>query len=379
MARRSRTWLRRLPLACVTLLAACGEGEAERPEYRVLLLTGGDSAVVAEARQGVELALAELDSDSGGVGGHRVVLLRASDGGTAPAAAAVCQNAIEADSVDAILAVLPPGTLRTCIDIAWRNDIPIATPLRSSGTVCSENLFYLGYIPNQVAEAAVGYLSREGPKKFFLVGSVGVPALPNAYRAIEVAGGTIAGTTYLEPGRDAASVHREIAAASPDVVIEALEDSSRGAFYRHPLLDRSLTYASLEMSAQTARELGPSVENVLVFSDYFDEVQVPANTRFVEAIGARFGGAAAPGPISVASYDALRMLAAAADSAATTAGAEVIATLPRVKIEGPRGAVAFGPGTGFPIANIYVARVGAGGTLELLSHRPGVLPRGECS
>ena len=128
---------------------------------------------------------------------------------------------------------------------------------------------------------------------------------------------------------------------------------------------------------ETARGLAATAGGPLAVADYFESVQLPANDSFVAASRERDSTAAST-PEAARAYDAVRLVAAAVRAAAGADRAAVLAALPSVRVDGPRGPVSFPAGTRFATLHMFVARTGAEGKLEPVSFRPGVAPEPAC-
>lgn len=128
---------------------------------------------------------------------------------------------------------------------------------------------------------------------------------------------------------------------------------------------------------QTAAQLSARESAPLTVSDYFESVQLPENERFVAALR-QSDPAAAPAPEAARAFDAVHLVASAVRGAGGLDRAAVLAALPSVRHDGPRGPVFFPAGSNFATLNMFVGRTTSEGTIEPVSFRPAVAAEPAC-
>lgn len=133
----------------------------------------------------------------------------------------------------------------------------------------------------------------------------------------------------------------------------------------------------LAAGAETARGLAAREPGTLTVSDYFQEVQLPANDTFLAALRESDPAAVAT-PETARAYDAVHLLASALRQAGSVDRAAVLAALPTASVDGPRGPVSFPPGGRFATLNLYIGRSGEGGRIQPVSFMPAVAPAPAC-
>jgi branched-chain amino acid transport system substrate-binding protein len=107
---------------------------------------------------------------------------------------------------------------------------------------------------------------------------------------------------------------------------------------------------------------GPAAEGVIAFSNPTAEF-LPDAKNFADAYQAEYG--AAPGPYSTLSYDAMKLLAWAINTAGTTEAAQVIETLQGANFtESISGPISFTPEKTLARSN-FVVLEGKGGAWTL--------------
>jgi branched-chain amino acid transport system substrate-binding protein len=358
----------------------------DRP-YRVgmvLALSGTGSVFADAARQGAELGIDHLNTTN--AAGRPFSMIIVDDATDPRTAADVCNRLVTQEKVDAIVGCESTPARLACNQAAGRAGIPYIAASASGGDICLPNLFQVGIVPSQQVDALVDYLIKEGAKSFYLFGSDYSSPKASFDRAksyVESRGGTIAGTSYEPLGTsDFSADIAKIAAANPDVVLDAIVGSDGIAFIKQFKSDprtAKIKLASLEMKASTARAIGPPVEGTIVPSDYFPSIQSPANDAFLAAMRQKFGDAAQPSESAVLTYDAMNLLAAAVREANSTEGQKVIQSLARISFDGPRGRISFDNGTHYATLTIFVGIVASDGSFHIQSVSPPLVPQLNCN
>lgn len=363
-----------LLVACMAPLAGCGGGEAEGGALRVAYLAPDSPAAAAAARQGLDLALSELNAEEGA----RPVELAA-------ARSADCAALAAGDPVDAVVGHLAGDALATCLAALGAAEIPYLSAARLPADVCHASFHQVAPTPNQLAEAAAALAADEGARRFHLLGSddAFTRALFVSLAALADSGGaSIAGTTHLPADGAPGDALAAVAASGADLVVLSVGPERAAPFLselRGDARTRGVRLMTLDAGEGEARAAGASADGVLAVSDYFEAIQQPANLEFVRALRAAHGDGARPSAAAAAAYDALTMIASAARSGEGGEAAPLAGRIAAADHVGPRGPVAFSGGArGYPRLSLYLGRMRADGTVELVTFRPNVEPRASC-
>jgi urea transport system substrate-binding protein len=171
-------------------------------------------------------------------------------------------------------------------------------PDQYEGLEQSPNIVYTGAVPNQQIIPAVQWSHKKFGKRYFLVGSDYVyPRTANAIIKDELAklGGEVVGEEYILFGsQDVNDVIDEIVAANPDVVLSTIAGDTNVYFFRKL---RSLGGAperiptiSFSVSEEDLRRMEPrSMVNDYAAWNYFQNINSPANRKFVEEFKKKYG------------------------------------------------------------------------------------------
>jgi branched-chain amino acid transport system substrate-binding protein len=157
---------------------------------------------------------------------------------------------------------------------------------------------------------------------------------------------------------------KKIQAAKPDFVISALVGSAHISFYRQYAaigLNKSIPIASTVFTVGGEHKLvsAEESEGMIVSFAYFEEIDTPANKKFIADL--RASSSAPIGYISevtARSYEGVHLWAEGVRKAGTTERAAVIDALRSpVSFDGPSGTVTIEPKTNHAVQNIYLAEV----------------------
>jgi branched-chain amino acid transport system substrate-binding protein len=370
-------------------LAGCknaANNDANQP-YKigfVLALSGAGSVFADAARQGMELAVEQINA-SGSAG--RPIAITIVDDATDPRTAAeVCNRLVTQERVNAIIGYESTPARVACNQAALRAGIPYIASSMSGGDLCLPNLFQVGMVPSQQITAMADYLLKEGAKKFYLIGSdYSSPkaSFEIAKSYLTAKGAEIVGVSFEPVGAsDFAADIAKIAAAQPDVVIEALTASDEIPFYKQFRADARTAkqkLASIELKVSTAKAVGAQAQGVITASTYYPAIQSPANEAFLNAMKQKFGDQAQPSESALLPFDAAHLLAAAIKAANSSDGAKVTQALRAASWEGPRGRIAFSNGLNYATLDVYIGIAGNDGSFVVKEKVSALEPRLSCN
>ncbi len=173
-------------------------------------------------------------------------------------------------------------------------------PVQYEGQECSRNIFYTGAAPNQQIEPAVEWLLKNKGKEFFLVGSDYVfPRTANTIIKAQLAalGGKTAGEDYLPLGNtEVTPIITKIKAALPNggVIFNSLNGDSNTAFFKQMqgagLGPDKYPTMSVSIAEEEVKAIGVEyLKGHYAAWNYFQTVNSPASTKFVDAFKAKYG------------------------------------------------------------------------------------------
>jgi urea transport system substrate-binding protein len=375
-------------LAVLLAFAGCrnaSNNDANQP-YKigfVLALSGAGSVFADAARQGMELAVEQINATN--AAGRPIAITIVDDATDPRTAAEVCNRLVTQERVNAIIGYENTPSRVACNQAAQRAGIPYVASSMSGGDLCIANLFQVGMVPNQQITAMADYLLKSGAKKFYLLGSD--YSSPKA--SFEIAksyltskGAEIVGASFEPIGAsDFAADLAKIAEAKPDYVIEALTAADEIPFYKQFRTDArtaNQNIASIELKVSTAKAIGEQVRDVITASSYYPSIRSPANEAYLNAMKQKFGDKGQASESAILPFDAAHLLANAIKAANTSDGAAVTNALRTASWDGPRGRIAFGNGVNYATLDVYIATAGTDGGFTVKEKVSALEPRLSC-
>lgn len=351
--RRHRGTLRLPAILASILLPALGAWwfyldtapQAARPIAIGLLYSqsgtmAADESALADA---MGLAVEEINAD-GGIGGSPVEI-KLGDGRSDPDLfAAEAERLITREHVAALFGCWTSACRKTVKAVVERHDHLLFYPLQFEGLEQSPNIVYLGEAPNQQIIPATSWALQNLGKRLYLVGSDYVfPRIANAIirRQVELLGGTIVGEDYRPlADRNFGAIAQNIVQARPDAILNTINGDGNLAFFA-ALRDAGVTpdkIPVLSFSVAEGRDVGQLPGDYAAWS-YFQSLPNPANQVFVAAFRQRYGEQRRISSPMEASYAAIKLWAAAAQTG-DFAPAMVRSALSSVSLIAPGGPLA---------------------------------------
>ncbi len=257
-------------------------------------------------------------------------------------------------------------------------------PVQYEGLEQSPNVVYTGATTNQQIVPAVEYLLEEGKTSFFLLGSDYVfPRTANTIIQAQVGaaeGASVVGEEYVPLGdTEFSTIIAKIREAQPDVIFNTLNGDSNVAFFKQ-FLDAGFTAESLPvMSVSVAEEEVNSIgveftEGHLTAWNYYQTVDSPVNTAFVEAFKAKYGEDRVTSDPMEAGYFGVYLWAAAVEKASSTDVDAVREALDGVSYEAPEGLVVLDGATQHTIKPVRIGEINSEGLITTIWETEPVVP-----
>ena len=295
----------------------------------------------------LQLAAQEINA-AGGVMGKQLDIVT-EDGASEPTVfAEKATKLIQSDCVAAVFGGWTSASRKAMLPVFESNDSLLFYPVQYEGLESSENIFYTGATTNQQIIPALDYLSEQGVKSLFLVGSDYVfPRTANkiikAYA--EDKGIEIKGEEYTPLGdTEFSTIVNKVKEADADAVFNTLNGDSNVAFFKQ-YTNVGLDAAQMPvMSVSIAEEEvgGVGVDNLtdqLVAWNYYQTVESPANTTFVDAFKAEYGDDRVTSDPMEAAYTSLYLWKGMVEKAESFDVADVQEAADGVSFEAPEGSV----------------------------------------
>lgn len=236
------------------------------------------------------------------------------------------------------------------------------------GGVCDINNFCTGSTPAQTVAKVVPYVMEKWGKKVYIVAAdynYGQITAQWMQKFVKDGGGETLGVEFfpLDVTNFGPTI-KKIQAAKPDLVISALVGGAHISFYRQYAaagMNASIPIASTTFGVGNEHKLISKEEGdgLIAAYSYFETIDNPENTAFLEKFKAKFGADAPTlNELAVRSYEGAMIWAEAVKMAGTAEREAVIEALRTgISYQGPSGAVTIDPQTNHATQNVYIAEV----------------------
>jgi urea transport system substrate-binding protein len=343
----------------------------------VLSPLSGDWTVYGEAHlRGIELAAQEINNN-GGINGENVeIVLRDTE--TQPSVVTERANElIRSENVDVIAGTFSSAERNAAAPVITENDIPLLYPTFYEGQsqeffpgACNDLLFMFGPVPAQQSDPWMEYMTSEFGDRFYMIGSDYVwPRETNrrVRSTLEGIGGTVVGEEYIPLGTsDFSSPLNNIADANPDIVFGTLTGQDTinfGRQFYNQELQKEITYWTVDDEEFATEGKGPEASaGTYVSFDYFQVIDTPENTEFVDKVQNKYGSDAGMNTVGAAMYNAGHAFAQAANQVGSVETDDLINGLEGLTFQGPQGEITMREEDHQAVLPSYLARVNEGFT-----------------
>jgi branched-chain amino acid transport system substrate-binding protein len=294
--------------------------------------TGSEATYGQDMANAVNLAIDEINA-AGGVLGKKLASIVGDDGCDAQQAVNAASKLASSGVVGIVGGYCSGATVPT-LKIYGDAKLPMIIPAANSTKLIPENpgnAFMINSTGNDQVAKAIEYFKAKGVKSIAIVnqGDAYSQDLADLTRKNwEEAGNTVTSFETTNKGeQDYSAVVTSIKSGNPDAVFWTAYYADGGLLIRQL---RESGYQGLiavgdgSNSPELFKIAGPAAEGVIAFSNPTAEF-LPEAKAFSDAYQAKYG--TAPGPYSTLSYDAMKLLAWAIQTAGTTDSAKVIETL----------------------------------------------------
>jgi urea transport system substrate-binding protein len=376
-------------LACVALALSASSLPARAADETIRIgvpigLSGANSVVAPSVIQAGQLAVAEIN-DQGGILGRRVEFVVADDGSGADGAVKAFNSLIFQQRVNAIITMETSAARNAGLPVVARGKVPFIYTSFYEGRSCSPYLFVDAWVPDQQVASIVNYFAKEkGAKTFFLVGSdyaFGRGMLGFSRDYIKAHGGTVIGEEYLPmDATDWTPVLSKIRAAHPDALITSTAGGAPNVTLTKQLRGAGLDipYGNLAVDEGTARAMGAEATGIYISQSYLSTLDNAKNKAFKEGLQKMFGAdMKAPNDLSEPEYDGVYLYKAAVEKAGSLDTQKILAALPIVSFDGPRGTIQMSKDHHAPLT-MYLGQVQQDGSVQVIQTFKDVDPGKQC-
>ncbi|QND23244.1 substrate-binding domain-containing protein (plasmid) [Rhizobium leguminosarum bv. viciae] len=347
-------------------------------------LSGANSVVAPSVVQAAELAVEEINA-KGGVLGRPLELEIADDASGAAGAQKAFDSLVFQKEVNVVISMETSAARNAGLPIISKGDVPYIYTSFYEGKSCNANLFVDAWVPEQQVPPVVdNFISKQGAKKFFLIGSdyaFGRGMLTFAKGYIEKAGAQIVGEEYLPmDGSDWTAIISKVRSSGADAIITSTAGGAPNVTLTKQLRSSGVTlpYGNLAVDEGTAKSMGADAKDIFLSASYVTGIDSPENKAFLSAMDKKFGKELrTPNDLSVPQYEAIYLYKAAVEKAGSTDTADVLKALPDVSFTGPRGKISMNKQHHAPLT-MYLGRVKDGGSVAVVDSFKDVNPGDQC-
>ncbi len=347
-------------------------------------LSGANSVVAPSVVQAAELAAAEINK-AGGVLGRQIELVVADDGSGAQGAQKAFDSLVFQKKVDVLISMETSAARNAGLPIVNRGRVPFIYTSFYEGRSCSPWLYVNAWVPEQqVAPIVDHFMSAEGAKTFFLVGSdyaFGRGMLEFTADYIAQKGGKVLGDEYLPmDGTDWTAIISKLKSSGADALITSTAGGAPNVTLTKQLRAAGvdIPYGNLAVDEGTARNMGADAAGIYISASYITDIPSQENQAFLRNMKAHFGDdLKTPNDLSVPQYEGVYLYKLAVEKAGTTDSQAVIDALDDVAFMGPRGKIQMNKQRHAPLT-MYLAQVQADGGIRLISSFKDVDPGEQC-
>ena len=323
----------------------CLEGDVV--ELGFLNSTSGAMAISEQTvRDSLMLAAEEINA-GGGIMGKQIEFIE-EDGQSEPTVfAEKIAKLLTEDNVAAVFGGWTSASRKAMLPVVEGANGLLFYPVQYEGLEASENIYYTGATTNQQIIPAMDFLKSEGVKTLFLAGSDYVfPRTANKIikqYAAEL-GIEIVGEEYVPLDSDDWTTQvAKIAEAKPDFVFNTINGSSNVGFIKAydeaGLGADSSPIISVSIAEEEAPSMGVDLTGQYAAWNYFQSVDSPVNTTFIEAFQAKYGADRPTSDPMEAAYTSLYLYKNMVEKAASFCVDAVNAASDGVTFDAPEGTV----------------------------------------
>ena len=323
----------------------CVEGDTVQLGF--LNSTSGPMAISEQTVRDSLLLGAEEINAAGGILGKQIDIIE-EDGQSEPTVFAEKINKLlTEDHVAAVFGGWTSASRKAMLPVVEGANGLLFYPVQYEGLEASPNIYYTGATTNQQIIPAMDFLASEGVKTLFLAGSDYVfPRTANKIikqYAAEL-GIEIVGEEYVPLDSDDWTTQvAKIADAKPDFVFNTINGSSNVGFIKAydeaGLGADNSPIISVSIAEEEAPAMGVDLTGQYAAWNYFQSVDSPENTAFIEAFQAKYGADRPTSDPMEAAYTSLYLYKNIVEKAGSFCVDAVNAASDGVSFDAPEGTV----------------------------------------
>lgn len=297
-------------------------GTSEPWRVGVLFSQTGFLAMIEETQlRGTLLAIEEINA-RGGIHGRELLPTVYDPGSDAASFGRLARRLMVDDDISAIFGCYTSSSRRAVLPVVERLNGLLFYPTLYEGFEFSPNIIYTGAATNQNALVLCTYLATTYGLRFYFVGSDYLyPRESNRLmrELVRGNGGEVVGESYvnLRAGRrDFLPIMRDIRELQPDVIFSTVVGEATVHLYRSHaeagFNPKVMPIASLTTTEAELQAMGHDVgEGHITAASYFQCIEGPSNSSFVNRYKRRFGEDATTNMCAEAAYFQMHIFACA--------------------------------------------------------------------
>ncbi len=364
----------------LALLAGCGKPARVGA---IVSRSGAASSYGAQVARGFDLAVEQINA-SGGVSGRKIELVYRDDSTNPEIGLAALRELVEREGISTVLGAVSSTVTLRLAPYCERRRVVLVSPSASSPAITEAGEYVFRTFPSDVLEGA----SMADFARDLGLDRVAVLAVDDDYGAslsrvfaerLRAAGGSVVASLTFPEG-DTAAIADAVAALSGlaprGLYLPAyVGDLATALALLRAANIRPIVLGTSAASPELIRAAGPAAENLVFPVPSFDPDADSASVRsFTAGFRERYG--AEPEVYAAHAYDAVRLVAAAADRTGSWSADEIRGALLRIdNYEGATGRLAFDPkGDVVQYPRLYVVRGGQFVAYDRFVESGGALP-----
>jgi urea transport system substrate-binding protein len=317
--------------------------------------------------EAIQLAVEQLNSDPKSLLLGREVQIVLKDGKSDDKEFERITEELMADGVDVVFGCWTSSCRKHVIPIIEKHNSLLYYPLQYEGIEKSDNVIYLGEVPNQQIIPALEYAFGQIGTHIYLVGSDYIfPWTANqviSFQA-EAWGGKIMGKDYARLGStDFKAIVSRIKQAKPDVIFNTLNGKSNASFFRELRLQgiSSAQIPSFSFSIsedEVARMDDDSMTGDYVVWSYMESLDTDINKAFKAAFRKKYGSNRVIGSPMAMAYTSVLLWAEAVKRAGSSNVNKVREAATDISFMSPAGMLYLEKDTRHTWKSMHVAKIG---------------------
>lgn len=342
-------------------------------------LTGPVAPEGKAMQQGFTLAVDEINA-AGGVNGHPIAVATEDTKGTPSNATTAARKLIQQEKVGLLFGTILGDASIPVNKLATQAKVPLIKTIKDDylhSPLCSEYFFKLGESDYQLLSPMLPFMIKKYGKRVALVGDD--YSFPHAYNKtatsiLKKSGGTVVAEEYAPLGTsDWSSVIGKLRAANPSFVLASVVGGDAIAFLKQGkklgLLDKHTPVTGTPLQQEFYPAVPNIVDGLYYPLRYSDQIDTPANKKFVAAFRKRYKGDAPIAAVTANSYTAVHFIAKAVKSSGGASADDIVKGLRGAKLSDSvygKKPISFDPKNNVLVTDIYLSRLEAGGKYTIV-------------